>query len=79
MTVRVQLSEAHEIEVPAAVMDKLQIKGGDHLLLEVRNGYAVLIPEPGDYSRRLRGLHAEIWEGIEPQEYVRGEREAWKG
>lgn len=27
----------------------------------------------------LEGLGAEIWEGIDAQEYVRREREAWDG
>jgi hypothetical protein len=46
--------------------------------VELRGGYAVLLPEPQDYSQRLRGLHREIWEGVEPQEYVRQERDAWR-
>ena len=46
--------------------------------VELRDGYAVLLPEPRDYSQRLRGLHREVWEGVEPQEYVRQEREAWQ-
>ena len=33
---------------------------------------------PQDSSQRLRALHREIWEGVEPQEYVRQEREAWQ-
>ena len=27
----------------------------------------------------LRGLGKEIWEGIDPDEYVRKERDAWDG
>jgi hypothetical protein len=36
------------------------------------------MPEPPDYARRLRGLHREVWEGIDVDEYVRREREAWE-
>jgi len=77
MTTRVKVSSKNQIAIPAAVRRKLQIKGGDHLLVDVRDGYLILIPEPRDYSQRLHGLHREVWDGIEPQEYVRQEREAW--
>lgn len=78
MGLRVKVSSKHQITVPAAVRKQLQIKSGDQLLVEVRNGYVVLIPEPQDYSKRLRGLHREIWDGIDAQEYVRRERAAWR-
>ena len=78
MAVRVKVSKKHQIAVPSAVRKQLGIKSGDELLIELRGGYAVLLPEPQDYSQRLRGLHREIWEGVEPQEYVRQERKAWQ-
>ena len=78
MTARVKVSSKFQISVPAEARRRLHLKAGDSLLLDVRDGYIVLIPEPGDYSQRLRGLHGDIWQGIEAQEYVRGEREAWQ-
>lgn len=37
-------------------------------------------PERGKHSiLELQGLGAEIWAGIDAQEYVRQEREAWDG
>ena len=78
MTTRVKVSSRYQIAVPAAARKRLQIRRGDRLLVDVRDGYLVLIPEPRDYSKRLRGLHREVWEGVEPQEYVRQEREAWQ-
>ena len=68
MAVRVKVSKTHQIVVPSAARKQLGIKSGDALLVEVRDGYAVLLPEAQDDSRRLRGLHREIWEGVEPQE-----------
>ncbi|MBI2848712.1 MAG: AbrB/MazE/SpoVT family DNA-binding domain-containing protein [Chloroflexi bacterium] len=78
MTSCVKVSNKNQIAIPAAVRRKLQIKGGDYLLVEARDGYVVLIPQPLDYGHRLRGLHREVWEGMEPQEYVRRERQAWR-
>jgi AbrB family looped-hinge helix DNA binding protein len=78
MAVRVKVSKKHQIAVLSAVRKQLGITSGDELLVDVRGGYAVLLPEPQDSSQRLRGLHREIWEDVEPQEYVRREREAWQ-
>ncbi len=74
---RVKVSNRYQIAVPSAVRKTLHIEAGDHVLIEVRNGHAILVPEPADYSEHLRGLHREVWEGVDPEEYVRGEREAW--
>lgn len=79
MAIRVKVSKKHQIAVPAEVRKQLDIRSGDELLVELRDGYAILLPEPRDYSERLRGLHREIWEGVEPQEYVRQERAVWRG
>ena len=78
MAVRVKVSKKHHIAVPSAVRKQLGINSGDELLVEVRGGYAVLLPEPQDYSQRRRGLHREIWEGVKPQEFVCQERDAWQ-
>lgn len=77
VSVRVKVSSKHQIAVPAEVRRQLHIKGGDHLLLEVRDGVAVLVAEPEDYVERLRGLHGEIWTDVDPQDYVHEERDAW--
>ena len=79
MAVRVRVSSKYQISVPSAARKTLNIKAGDHLLVDIRDGYVVLMPEPRDYSRHLQGLHHELWKDTEPQEYVRREREAWNG
>jgi AbrB family looped-hinge helix DNA binding protein len=79
VAVRVRVSSKNRIAVPATVREALGIVSGDSLLLEVRGGHVVLVPEPPDYAQRLGGLHREVWEGVEPREYVRREREAWQG
>ncbi len=77
MAQRVVVSSRNQIAVPSAVRRQLGIKSGDRLLVEVRDGYAILMPEPAHYSEHLRGLHADVWAGVEPQAYVVREREAW--
>jgi AbrB family looped-hinge helix DNA binding protein len=76
---RVKVSSKHQIAVPSDARRKLQIQSGDYLLVDVREGCIILIPEPADYSKHLRGLHHEIWSDVDPVEYVRQERDAWQG
>ena len=78
MALRVKVTDDFLVAVPDEVRRRLNIGRGDSLLVEVRDNAMVLMPEPRDYARRLRGLHREIWEGVDADEYVRREREAWE-
>jgi AbrB family looped-hinge helix DNA binding protein len=72
---RVQVSDDYTIVVPLEAREKLHIESGDVLIAEVRGGSLLLVPENQSYVQRFRGFHREIWEGIDPREYVRQERE----
>ena len=78
MAMRVQVTDDFLVAVPDEARRRLKIERGDSLLVEIRDNAIILIPEPHDYARRLRGLHREVWEGIDVDEYVRREREAWE-
>lgn len=79
MVLRAKVRSDSAISIPDDAMRKLQIAPGSNLLIDVRDGYLLLLPEPEDYVEHLHGLHREVWEGIDPDEYVRQEREAWQG
>jgi AbrB family looped-hinge helix DNA binding protein len=78
MAQRVQVTDDYLVAVPDEARRRLNIERGDSLLVEVRDNVIILMPEPHDYARRLRGLHREVWEGIDVDEYLRREREAWE-
>ena len=78
MASRVKVSGRFQISLPSAVRRRLGIRSGDHLLVEIREGHAILMPEPRSFSEATKGLHREVWEGVDPQEYVRQERQAWQ-
>jgi bifunctional DNA-binding transcriptional regulator/antitoxin component of YhaV-PrlF toxin-antitoxin module len=59
------------------VRKKLNIKKGDRLLVDVQDGAIVLIRQPRRYANYLQGLHSEIWNGVDVQKYLDGERTAW--
>jgi AbrB family looped-hinge helix DNA binding protein len=73
----IKLNSRNQITIPKSVYEKLNIKKGDRLLVDVQDGVIVLIPEPKRYSEYLQDLHSEIWKGIDVQKYINGERDAW--
>jgi len=77
MKLRVKVTSEHHIDIPVAVRERLAIHGGDYLQMDVRDGVIVLIPESRDPIAELRGLGREIWEGVDVQDYIDGEREDW--
>ena len=75
--ITVKVSKRYQIAVPAAVRDRLNIHSGDRLLVDIQDGMIVLLPQPADYTGHLAGLHRKIWEGVDSQSYLHGERDAW--
>jgi len=75
----VKVSKRYQIAVPALARQILNIKSGDRLLVDIQDGIMVLMPEPENYTEAMVGLHKEIWEGVEAQEYVDQERNSWAG
>ena len=76
MSQRVKVSSKNQIAVPSEIRKKLGIKPGDQLLVEVQGNMILLLPEPKDWIAATQGLGREVWEGIDPVEYVREERGA---
>ncbi len=78
MSVRVTVDAENKIEIPAEAREQLGIASGSTLLVEVRDGSLVARIDPVEYVERLRGLGRDIWNGVDPGEYIRQERDAWR-
>ncbi len=74
----VKLSAKHQIVIPKEVRKRLGLSAGDRLFVEVHGSTIVLVPCPKDYARYARGLHKEVWEGVDAAAYVRSERKGWR-
>lgn len=72
-----KLNARNQITIPREEGEKLNIKQGDRLLVDVQDGVIVLIPQPKRYTDYLQGLHGDIWKGVDIQKYLNGERDAW--
>lgn len=72
-----KLNARNQITIPRDIRGKLNIKAGDHLLVDAQDGMMVVIPKPKLYTDYLQGLHRDIWKSIDAQDYIANEREAW--
>jgi len=78
LTTTVKVSKRYQIAVPALARQRLNIRSGDRLLVDIQDGMLIILPEPQSYSAALAGLHQEIWNGVDALQYVREERQATK-
>ncbi len=76
-TVTVKVSSRYQISLPSIARQRLSIKKGDRLLVDIQDGLLILLPEPRDYVARLEGLHPEVWHDLDTDAYLQEERESW--
>lgn len=73
-----KLSAKHQIVIPRDIRRQLGLAAGDELLVEVQGHAILLVPRPRSYTKRLRGLHKDVWRGVDAAAYVREERKGWR-
>ncbi len=76
-TTTVKVSNRYQIAVPAQARQLLNMQSDDRLLVDTQDGMMVLIPRPENYTEALAGLHQEIWQCDDAQQYIDKERDAW--
>lgn len=73
-----KVSGRYQIVIPKRVRERLGLQPGDYLLLSVEGDKVVMRLRPRSYAEHLRGLHKEVWQDVEAEDYVRQERETWQ-
>ena len=74
----VKVSSRNQISIPSIARERLNIRSGDRLLVDVQDGLLILIPQPENYTERLAGLYREVWAGVDTTAYLHEERDAWE-
>jgi AbrB family looped-hinge helix DNA binding protein len=65
--------------IPAEIRKKIGLKEGDDVLIEVdEKGTIHMLKRPLNFSQALQNLHAQIWENVDPVQYVKEERASWE-
>ncbi|MGZ6269982.1 MAG: AbrB/MazE/SpoVT family DNA-binding domain-containing protein [Candidatus Limnocylindrales bacterium] len=75
----VKVSSKHQISLPSEARRRLGIDAGDRLSVQVQDDALVLRRRPARPSERLRGLGREVWQSVDPVDYVRQLRHESEG
>lgn len=76
-TMTVRLGAKGQIVVPKTVRDQLGLKEGDALMLMVDGQRVILRARPASFTDAMRGLHKEVWEGVDVDKWLEEERSSW--
>ncbi|MCX6648575.1 MAG: AbrB/MazE/SpoVT family DNA-binding domain-containing protein [Candidatus Bathyarchaeota archaeon] len=78
MTETVRVSGKGQVVIPKDIRDNIGLETGDELTVTLQEGKIVMRKKPANYTKWMRGLHKEAWEGVDAAEYVDKERDDWK-
>ena len=68
-----KLSSKNQLVLPKEAREAMGVKGGDELLVVVKDGLTIVLPKPKRYARALRGVAKNIY----PRDYLKREHRAW--
>lgn len=78
MAITVKVGKRFQVVLPKKVRQRLGVREGDELIVEVSRRGLLLVPKPASYTAHLAGLHREVWKGVDVDDYVKRERRAWR-
>jgi len=78
MQVAVKLGNRSQLIIPKKIRERLGLGPGKEVLLKTVGNTVVIKARPENYTQYMCGLGKDIWEDIEPTDYVKGERAAWE-
>ncbi len=68
-----RLSSKNQIVIPKEARQAMGVKGGDELLVVVKDDLTIVMPNPKRYVKAVQGLA----KGIYPSDYLKRERRSW--
>lgn len=78
MAQAIRLGKRFQLVLPKKIRQRLGLREGDVLLVEVTRKGILLVPKPHSYAEHLTGLHREVWQGVDVDEYLNEERKSWQ-
>jgi AbrB family looped-hinge helix DNA binding protein len=72
MTVQ-KLNRKNQIVIPEEARQAMGVKGGDELLVVVKDALMFVMPKPKRYAKTMQGLA----KGAYPSGYLKRERRSW--
>jgi AbrB family looped-hinge helix DNA binding protein len=78
VTATAKVSGKNQIVLPKEIRQRLGVKAGDDLLFIVREGEIIVRPRPASFAKAMRGLHKQVWEGVDVDRWIGEERATWE-
>jgi len=72
--IEAKLSSKNQIVVPREAREALSAKPGDRLLVVVRGETVLLLKQPENYAKAIRGLARQQY----PKNHLKRERGSWR-
>jgi AbrB family looped-hinge helix DNA binding protein len=72
------LTSKFQITIPARVRERLGLKQGEVIVLDVEGDHAVLRPVRAGRAAGAWGLGADLWAAVGGSAAVEAERDAWE-
>ncbi len=77
MSIIVRPGREHTIALPEELMLKMHFAADEEILVQVEEDRLVLSKKTGSYTENLRGLHKEVWENVDTEDFLKKERQSW--
>lgn len=77
MSIIVRLSREHTISLPEDLIRKMHFATNDEIVVQVEEDKLVLSKKTASYTDKLRGLHKEVWEDVDTEQFLEKERQSW--
>src|SRR3989338_10841809 len=71
------ITQKYQVVIPKGVREKVDVKEGQKLYVYPLGDSIVLSPKPKSFTEHMLGLGKEIWEDIDPLDYIRKQRAEW--
>lgn len=77
-TVTLTLGKKAQMVIPKKAREAIGLKEGSKATLVYENGHGVILGDPKNYGRLLKGLGKEIWDKAGgADKYLKNERASW--
>ena len=78
MSIVTKVSKKSQIVIPKEIRRLVHLFDGDELMVDVEGDRIILRVKPRSYTKKLKGLHKEIWKDVDPKKYIKEERDSWR-
>ncbi len=77
MSATITISSKNQVVIPKEAREALELSPGTRLMVHVEDGMIIMVPEPRDYIGAMRGLHKEVWDGLDADAEISKSRDNW--